>query len=245
MINDENSSLKPEADSHANLLQKVGGLPTKPGIYIYKNDSGSIIYVGKAKNLRNRVRSYFQDRPMDAKTKALIRYIHDVEIIVTDTETEALLLENNLIKQHRPKYNILLKDDKTYPSIRITNEEFPRIFSTRTIIRDGSTYFGPYTDGKYLYHLLRTLRSIFPLRSCDLPLSQHSITAGKYKVCLDYHIKKCNGPCVGYESKEEYSMHIKQAIQILNGKTRDVERMMEERMSELAEAMRFEEAAAI
>ncbi|MGA1413988.1 MAG: excinuclease ABC subunit UvrC, partial [Candidatus Kapaibacteriota bacterium] len=245
MINDENSSLKPEADSHANLLQKVGGLPTKPGIYIYKNDSGSIIYVGKAKNLRNRVRSYFQDRPMDAKTKALIRYIHDVEIIVTDTETEALLLENNLIKQHRPKYNILLKDDKTYPSIRITNEEFPRIFSTRTIIRDGSTYFGPYTDGKYLYHLLRTLRSIFPLRSCDLPLSQHSITAGKYKVCLDYHIKKCNGPCVGYESKEEYSMHIKQAIQILNGKTRDVERMMEERMSELADAMRFEEAAAI
>jgi excinuclease ABC subunit C len=182
---------------------------------------------------------------MDAKTKALIRYIHDVEIIVTDTETEALLLENNLIKQHRPKYNILLKDDKTYPSIRITNEEFPRIFSTRTIIRDGSTYFGPYTDGKYLYHLLRTLRSIFPLRSCDLPLTHQTVSAGKYKVCLDYHIKKCNGPCVGYESKEEYAIHVKQAIQILNGKTRDVERMMEDRMNALAEEMRFEEAAAI
>ena len=244
MSNEVNPSQNHE-DSHAILLKKVAGLPTKPGIYIYKNDSNTIIYVGKAKNLRNRVRSYFQDRPMDAKTKALIRYIHDVEIIVTDTETEALLLENNLIKQHRPKYNILLKDDKTYPSIRITNEEFPRIFSTRTIIRDGSTYFGPYTDGKYLYHLLRTLRSIFPLRSCDLPLTHHSISSGKYKVCLDYHIKKCNGPCVGYESKEEYAVHIKHAMHILNGKTRDVERMMEERMNQLAEEMRFEEAAAI
>ena len=245
MAIDEQPSLNHEDDPHAQLLKKVGGLPSKPGIYIYKNASDAIIYVGKAKNLRNRVRSYFQDRPMDAKTKALIRYIHDVEIIVTDTETEALLLENNLIKQHRPKYNILLKDDKTYPSIRITNEEFPRIFSTRTIIRDGSTYFGPYTDGKYLYHLLRTLRSIFPLRSCDLPLTHQTVSAGKYKVCLDYHIKKCNGPCVGYESKEEYAIHVKQAIQILNGKTRDVELMMEDRMNALAEEMRFEEAAAI
>ena len=245
MQNDAPPSSQHEENQHDILMQKVAGLPTKPGIYIYRNASNTIIYVGKAKNLRNRVKSYFQDRPMDAKTKALIRYIHDVEIIVTDTETEALLLENNLIKEYRPKYNILLKDDKTYPSIRITNEEFPRIFSTRTIIRDGSQYFGPYTDGKYLYHLLKTLRTIFPLRSCDFPLSKQNIIAGKYKVCLDYHIQKCNGPCAAHESKEEYGMHIKQAIQFLNGKTREVEKMMEERMNKFAEDLRFEEAAMI
>lgn len=245
MQNDAIPSSQHEGNQHDMLMQKVSGLPTKPGIYIYRNVSDSIIYVGKAKNLRNRVKSYFQDRPMDAKTKALIRYIHDVEIIVTDTETEALLLENNLIKEYRPKYNILLKDDKTYPSIRITNEEFPRIFSTRTIIRDGSQYFGPYTDGKYLYHLLKTLRTIFPLRSCDLPLTDRNISDGKYKVCLDYHIQKCNGPCAGHESKEEYGLHIKQAIQFLNGKTREVERMMEDRMTRLADELRFEEATII
>ena len=235
-----------DSDSYQfNLQDKIAKLPTKPGIYQYKNVEGTIIYVGKAKNLRNRVKSYFQDRPMDAKTKALIRYIHDVEIIVTDTETEALLLENNLIKQFRPKYNILLKDDKTYPYIRITNEEFPRVFSTRTIVRDGSKYFGPYTDGRYLSYLLRTLRSIFPLRSCDLPLTELSIVNQKYKVCLDYHIKKCEGPCEAHSSKLQYNDYIKQVVQVLNGKTKDLERSMETAMAQCAEELKFEEAARI
>ena len=163
------------------LAEKLSKLPIKPGIYQFKNADGTVIYVGKAKNLKNRVKSYFQERPMDAKTKALIRHIHDIEIIVTDTETEALLLENNLIKEFRPKYNILLKDDKSYPYIRITNELFPRLFSTRTIIRDGSKYFGPYTDGRYLQYLLRTIRSLFPIRSCDLPLTENSINQKNIK----------------------------------------------------------------
>ncbi|MBK6292735.1 MAG: excinuclease ABC subunit C [Ignavibacteria bacterium] len=228
------------------LETKIAGLPTKPGVYLHKDAEGQIIYVGKAKSLRNRVRSYFQEgRPVDAKTKALVRKIADLEVIVTDTEVEALILENTLIKEHRPKYNILLKDDKSYPYIRITKEEYPRVFKTRRVVRDGSKYFGPYTDGTYLYSLLKTLRSIFPLRSCELALTDATIDAGRWKVCLDYHIKKCDGPCEGHIDRERYNEYIRQAQQVLNGRTKDLERQLEERMMQLADDLRFEDAAVV
>ena len=226
------------------LLQKVAGLPTRPGVYLHRDTGGTIIYVGKAKNLRARVKSYFQEgRPVDAKTRALMLRIADFETIVTDTEVEALILENTLIKEHKPKYNILLKDDKSYPYIRVTREEFPRVFSTRRVIRDGSTYYGPYTDGTYLYGLMKTLRSVFPLRSCDLPLTEASIATGKYRVCLDYHIRKCEGPCEAHVGREDYGQHIRDVHRVLQGKTRDLERELETRMHELAELLRFEDAA--
>jgi len=228
------------------LDRKIAGLPTKPGVYLHKDAAGTIIYVGKAKVLRNRVRSYFQqNRPVDAKTKALMAKIADFDVIVTDNEVEALILENTLIKEHRPKYNILLKDDKSYPFIRITREEYPRIFKTRNVVRDGSKYFGPYTDGTYLYYLLKTLRSVFPLRSCDLPLSEAGIAAKKWKVCLDYHIKKCEGPCEAFISAARYNDYIKQAQQVLSGKTKDLVLELERRMHELAEELRFEDAAIV
>lgn len=228
------------------LAEKVAGLPKSSGVYQYRNAAGDVIYVGKAKNLRNRVRSYFQQgRPVDAKTKALVRHIADVEIIVVDSEVEALILENTLIKKLKPKYNILLKDDKSYPYIRVTNEPYPRIFLTRRIIRDGSKYFGPYTDVGYARYLLRTLRTLFPIRSCDLVINDETIARGKMKVCLDFHIKKCEGPCEGHVSQEAYNAMIKQAIQILNGKTKPVEREMEAGMERLAEEFRFEEAALV
>ena len=226
------------------LLQKVAGLPTRPGVYLHRDTGGTIIYVGKAKNLRARVKSYFQEgRPVDAKTRALMLRIADFETIVTDTEVEALILENTLIKEHKPKYNILLKDDKSYPYIRVTREEFPRVFPTRHVIRDGSTYYGPYTDGTYLYGLMKTLRSVFPLRSCDLPLTEASVATGKYRVCLDYHIRKCEGPCEAHVGREDYGQHIRDVHRVLQGKTRDLERELETRMHELAELLRFEDAA--
>lgn len=228
------------------LARKLAGLPTKPGVYLHKDASGEVIYVGKAKVLRNRVKSYFQqNRPVDAKTKALMVKIADFDVIVTDNEVEALILENTLIKQHRPKYNILLKDGKSYPYIRITREEYPRIFKTRNVVRDGSKYFGPYTDGTYLYYLLKTLRSVFPLRSCDLPLSEVGIAAKKWKVCLDYHIKKCEGPCEAFITAARYNEYIKQAQQVLSGRTKDLEHQLEQRMHDLAEELRFEDAAVI
>ncbi len=221
-------------------------MPTQPGVYLHKDVAGTIIYVGKAKNLRHRVRAYFQQmRPVDAKTKALMLRITDVDVIVTDTEAEALILENNLIKEHKPKYNVLLRDDKSYPYICITKEQYPRVFKTRRVVKDGSKYFGPYTDGTYLFYLLKTLRMIFPLRSCELALTDESIAAGKWRVCLDYHIKKCEGPCEGHITRERYNEYIRQAQQILMGRTRDLEKQMEDRMRELSESMRFEDAALV
>ncbi len=228
------------------LVEKISNLPTKPGIYQYFNSSGTIIYVGKAKNLRNRVRSYFQNgRYYDAKTKALVAKISDVEVIVVDTEAEALILEDTLIKKHKPKYNVLLRDDKTFPYIRITSEPYPRVFPTRKVIKDGSKYFGPFTELGRMKHLLRTLRSLFLLRSCDLNINDSSIANKKHKVCLDYHIKKCEGPCEGLVSQEYYNNNIKQSIQILNGKTKDVEKFLENQMEKYAEEMKFEQAAVI
>jgi len=193
---DVDNELDSLAKVNFGLVEKIRNLPTNPGVYIYKNDKGKIIYIGKAVNLRNRVRSYFQSgKYFDAKTKALINHIHDLEFIVTNTEAEALILEDTLIKENKPRYNILLRDDKSYPYIRITNEEFPRIFPTRKVVRDGSKYFGPYTDVKNMRRILRLIQSIFRIRTCKLKLNEESIKQGKFRLCLDYQIKKCDGPC--------------------------------------------------
>ncbi len=228
------------------LAEKLHNLPTQPGVYLHKDADGKILYVGKAKNLRNRVRSYFQQgRPRDAKTRVLVSKIRDLEIIVTDSEVEALILENTLIKEHQPRYNILLKDDKSYPYICVTSEQFPRIFPTRRIVRDGSKYFGPYTETKYMYIMLNLLRSLFPIRSCQLDLTPDSIAKGKFKVCLDFHIKKCEGPCEGFVAKEQYNGMITHAVQILKGKSRSVEKSLEQEMERLSEEMEFEKAVVV
>jgi len=184
------------------LKEKIDNLPTLPGIYQFFNSSGIIIYIGKAKNLRSRVRSYFQEAHIvDLKTKVMVGKIDSLEVIVVDSEAEALILENTLIKKYKPRYNILLRDDKTYPYIRITNEEYPRIFSTRNLVRDGSKYFGPYADVRQMKFVMRTLRNLFQLRSCKLNITAESIEKKKHKLCLDFYIKKCNGPCEGMIAK--------------------------------------------
>ncbi|MCS6807908.1 MAG: excinuclease ABC subunit UvrC [Bacteroidota bacterium] len=228
------------------LAEKLDTLPSAAGVYLHKDRQGNILYVGKAKNLRSRVRSYFQQgRPRDAKTRALVSKIHDIECIVTDSEVEALILENTLIKEHQPRYNILLKDDKTYPYIRVTHEPFPRIIPTRRIIRDGSKYFGPYTETKHMHAVLGLLKSLFRIRSCDLALTKESIAQHKFKVCLDYQIHRCDGPCEGLISQEEYARMIKQAMQILRGKSRAVENELMQEMERLSEALEFEKAALV
>ena len=226
------------------LKDKIKNLPSNPGVYIYKNKNGKVIYVGKASNIRNRVRSYFQsNKHFDAKTTALVRNIHDLEYIITDTEAEALILEDTLIKRHKPRYNIMLRDDKTYPYIRITNEPYPRIFSTRRVVRDGSKYFGPYTDVKNMKRMIRLVRTIFRLRSCKLNLSEEGIANGKFKICLDYQIKKCDGPCEGFISLKDYQENVKNAISLINGKTNEVEKLLLQKMEEAAENLDFEQAA--
>lgn len=239
-INGDESEISP------GLLDKVNNLPKTPGIYQYKNKNGTIIYIGKAKNLRNRVKSYFQrGRPADAKTKAMISKIADVETIKVDSEAEALILEDTLVKKHKPKYNVLLRDDKSFPFVRVTKEDYPRVFPTRTVVRDGSKYYGPFTDVKNLRRLLKVLRSMYYLRSCDYNITDKSIEEGKYRVCLDYHIEKCKGPCEGLISKEKYNENVKSAVQIINGKTREAEKKLLDEMENLAEELRFEEAAQI
>jgi len=226
------------------LARKLAHLPTRPGVYQHRDEAGIVLYVGKAKNLRSRVNSYFHEsRHREGRLRILVSKIRDVDVIVTDTEAEALLLENNLIKDLRPRYNILLRDDKTYPYICIKNEPFPRVFPTRTVRKDGSRYFGPYTDVKNMRLMLETIRSVFRLRTCSLNLSPEPIAASKYDVCLQYHIKKCNGPCVGLESEEDYDESIRQVEQLLNGKTKALTARLKTAMDEAAGNMQFEEAA--
>lgn len=226
------------------LADKLKHLPTGPGVYQHKDAAGTTLYVGKAKNLRARVRSYFQDgRPREARINALVAKVVDVEVIVTDTEAEALILENNLIKEIRPRYNVLLKDDKSYPFICVKNERFPRVFPTRTVRRDGSAYFGPYTDARAMHLALKTIKDLFKVRSCSLPLNQAAIEAGKYQPCLDYHIQKCAAPCVGYESQEHYDATIAQIKTLLNGKTDELTGTLRTEMVRLAGEKKFEEAA--
>lgn len=229
---------------HPALAEKLSRIPRKPGVYQHKDKAGTVLYVGKAKNLRNRVNSYFHaSRNLDGRLRIMVSKVHDVEVIVTDTEVEALLLENNLIKSLKPRYNILLRDDKTYPFICIKNEPFPRVFPTRQPRKDGSKYFGPYTDVRSMNLMLDTIRSIFRLRTCSLNLAPEPIAAGKYEVCLQYHIKKCDAPCVGLQPAPDYESTIKQVEQLLNGKTQGLIRLLKDEMQRVAEAMDFEEAA--
>jgi len=226
------------------LADKLKHLPTQPGVYQHKDADGTVIYVGKAKNLRSRVRSYFQEgRPREAKTEALVKKIADVEVIVTDTEAESLLLEDNLIKRLKPRYNVLLKDDKSYPFICIKNERFPRVFPTRKVRKDGSLYFGPYTDAKAMKLMLKTIKDLFKLRSCSLHLNEAAIEAGKYQPCLDYHIQRCAAPCVGYETEAHYNSTIEQIKTLLNGKTSELKALLQDEMQRLAAEKKFEEAA--
>ena len=224
-------------------LNKIKSVPTEPGVYFFKDKKNDIIYIGKAINLRNRVRSYFQkNKYQTPKNTSMIKRIIDVEWLVVRNEVEALLTEANLIKQHQPYYNVNLKDDKSFPFIRITNEPFPRVFITREIIRDGSKYFGPYTDVVYLRRTLKAIRRIFPVRSCDFYIDQAVIDQKKISLCLDYHIKKCEGPCEGLVSKGHYKEMIDNIVSFLHGKTKSSEIYIHNQMEKASSQLRYEDA---
>lgn len=232
-----------ETDKHIKMILSI--LPDKPGCYQYFDDKGTIIYVGKAKNLKRRVSSYFNKEHDSNKTRVLVKQIRDIKYIVVDTEEDALLLENNLIKQYRPRYNVMLKDDKTYPSIVVKNEYFPRIFQTRNIVRDGSQYYGPYPSVYTAKVMLQMLKELYPLRTCKYPLTPESIAEGKYSVCLEYHIKRCKGPCVGLQTLEEYRQNISEIKEILRGNISQISKHLYEEMQTLAGELKFEEAQKI
>ncbi|HLV40191.1 excinuclease ABC subunit UvrC [Xanthomarina sp.] len=220
-------------------------LPNEPGVYQYFDANGTILYVGKAKNLKKRVSSYFTKQHDYGKTKVLVKKIASIKHIVVNTETDALLLENNLIKKYQPRYNVLLKDDKSYPWICIKNERFPRVFSTRRVIKDGSEYFGPYTSMKTVSTLLDLIRGLYKLRTCTYDLSEEKIKAGKYKVCLEYHLGNCKGPCEGFQTVEDYNEDIKAIRDILKGNFKDSLSQFKQQMKHFAETMQFEEAQII
>ncbi|MFM7666653.1 MAG: excinuclease ABC subunit UvrC [Bacteroidota bacterium] len=228
--------------SNPDLLFKIKSLPENPGIYQYLNSQGQIIYVGKAKNLKKRVSSYFTKNHDNAKTSILVKQIYDLRFVVVSSEFDALILENNLIKEYRPKYNIQLKDDKTFPWICIKNEPFPRIFSTRRIIKDGSQYFGPYPDAKVMYMLLKLIKELFPLRTCKLDLKPSKIQSNKFSVCLEYHIGNCLGPCAGHQTNENYSDSIEQIKNLLKGNYTAVKSMLKNEMNKAAANFEFEKA---
>lgn len=233
---------KEKAIANDYLRSIVMNLPETPGIYQYLDSEGTIIYVGKAKNLKRRVYSYFAKEHESRKTRVLVTRIADIRYIVVNTEEDALLLENNLIKKYRPRYNVLLKDDKSYPSICVSNEYFPRVFKTRKLIRDGSTYFGPYSHVPSMMAMLELIKRLYPLRTCNLALTPENIAAGKFKVCLEYHIKNCKGPCIGAQSHDEYMKSIAEIREILKGNTQSISNALMEEMQKLAEELRFEEA---
>jgi excinuclease ABC subunit C len=226
------------------LTEKLENLPASPGVYQFKSATGEVVYVGKAINLRNRVRSYFQKsyRP-DPRREAMVSKIRDIEVIVTDSEVEALILEITLIQKFKPRYNIDLKDDKSYPYIVVTNEPFPRVFVTRRVIHDGSRYFGPYTDVKNMHSSLKMVREIYKVRSCNYFIDEEVVRNRKIKVCLDYHIKKCEGPCEGLVLRDRYHEMITEVVHVLRGKTATLIKMLDEKMQRAAEELRFEEAA--
>lgn len=237
---------KEENQERLSKLKKiVQRLPEKPGSYQYYDEEGTIIYVGKAKNLKSRVSSYFHTEVDRFKTKVLVSKIHDISYTVVNTEEDALLLENSLIKKYNPKYNVLLKDGKTYPSICITNELLPRIFKTRTINKKWGTYYGPYSHISSMYAVLELINKLYHPRSCRQPITSEGIEQGKYQLCLEYHIKNCQGPCVAKQSVEAYRKNIEQAREILKGNTREVLKNMRSEMEKLAEELRFEEAEEI
>ena len=223
----------------------VSNLPETPGIYQYLNAEGTIIYVGKAKNLKRRVSSYFNREHPNGKTRILVSKIADIKYIVVKTEEDALLLENNLIKKYKPRYNVLLKDDKSYPSICVSNEYYPRVFKTRNIIYDGSNYYGPYSHVPSMNALLELINKLYPLRRCRHSLTPENIRGGKFDICLEYHIKNCKGPCIGKQSHEDYMKDIQEVKSILKGDTQIVCDLLMDEMKALAMEMRFEEAQAI
>ncbi|MFP3860114.1 MAG: excinuclease ABC subunit UvrC [Bacteroidales bacterium] len=228
------------------IKEKIALLPDKPGIYQFFDTGGNVIYVGKAKNLKKRVASYFNKKqPENYRLKMLINKIRDVEYIVVETESDALLLENNLIKKYQPKYNVQLKDDKTFPWICIKNEPFPRVFSTRTIIKDGSEYYGPYTSSNMVRILLDLIRKIYPLRTCRYNLTEENIKAGKFRSCLEYHIGNCKAPCVGKQSQAEYDKNLQHIRKILKGNIQEVIHYMEDLMWKFSQNYQFEEAQSI
>ena len=236
---------KEEISTNEYLRGIVLNLPESPGIYQYLNAEGTIIYVGKAKNLKRRVSSYFNREHPNGKTRVLVSKIADIRYIVVKTEEDALLLENNLIKKYRPRYNVMLKDDKTYPSICVSNEYFPRIFKTRKIILNGSSYYGPYSHVPSMYAVLDLIKKLYPIRTCKLNLTPENINAGKFDVCLEYHIKNCKGPCIGRQSHEDYLKDISEIKEILKGDTQIVSDLLMEEMQALASEMKFEEAQKI
>ncbi len=227
-----------------NILEhKLKNLPDSPGVYQFFDEKGKIIYVGKAKNIKNRVRTYFQNNVSSIKTQTLVGKTANLELIITDNEVEALVLENNLIKQLKPRYNVNLKDDKSYPYIKVTNELFPRIYPTRRVTRDGSKYFGPYTDVKTMKSSLRMINQVFKIRSCKLNITQEAIEKRKFKVCLDYHIKKCDGPCEGLISEKDYGEMVNEVTKVLRGKTDDLIKELKAKMNNAVEMLEFEKAA--
>jgi excinuclease ABC subunit C len=225
------------------LQTNLKNLPASPGVYQFINKNGKVIYVGKAKNLRNRVRSYFQENPGSAKTIAMVSKTEDLQLVITDSELEALILENNLIKQLKPRYNVNLKDDKSFPFIKVTNELFPRIYPTRKVFNDGSKYFGPYTDVRSMRGSLKMINQIFKIRSCKLDLTEKNIADKKFKVCLDYHIKKCDGPCENLVSVKAYNEMVDEVIKLLKGKTDDLIKDLKTRMQTAVENLEYEKAA--
>ncbi|MGD8778644.1 MAG: excinuclease ABC subunit UvrC [Ignavibacteria bacterium] len=227
------------------LKSKLESLPVDPGVYQFKDKNGKVIYIGKAKNLRNRVRTYFQNSVDSPKTAIMVRKVEDFELIITESEIEALVLESNLIKDKKPRYNINLKDDKSFPYIRVTNEPFPQIFPTRNIVKDGSRYFGPYTEVKNMRASLRLINKIFKIRSCKYFIDDEVIKNKKVKLCLDYHINKCDGPCEGLISQDGYNKMVRQVIKLLRGKTDDLLKDFENEMRSAAANMQFEKAADI
>jgi len=222
------------------LKEQVNIFPEKPGVYLFYDNADKVIYVGKAKNLKKRVSSYFTSSRKDFKTLVVLKKIKKIEYIVVETESDAFLLENNLIKKYKPKYNILLKDDKTYPWICIKNENFPRVFLTRRIIKDKSIYFGPYSSAKTAKYLLKLIHNLYPLRICNYNLSDENINNKKFRVCLEYHMKRCLGPCEGKQSKEDYNKNINQIKEILSGKINKILEFLTEKMYEHSKNLQFE-----
>jgi excinuclease ABC subunit C len=233
---------KEEQENREELRLILETLPDSPGCYQFVDEDAVIIYVGKAKNLKKRVTSYFMKEHQEQKTRVLVKQIRDIKYIVVDSEEEALLLENNLIKQYRPRYNVLLKDDKTFPYIVIKNELFPRIFQTRNVIRDGSVYYGPYASVHTAKTMLQMIKSVYKIRTCKFPFSQEAINKGHYSVCLEYHIKRCNAPCTGMISAADYDHHITEIKEILKGNSARITKLLLKQINELAGEMRFEEA---
>ena len=235
---------KDKQNTTFDLFQLIAVIPESPGVYMYLDENGTIIYVGKAKNLKRRVSSYFYKDQPNAKTRVMVRKIKNINYLLVESEEDAFLLENNLIKEHKPRYNILLKDDKTYPWVVVRKEFFPRVYLTRKKYNDKSHYYGPYTSVVNVKHLLRLITNLYPIRTCSSNLTKENVAKGRFRVCLQYHIKKCLGPCTGLQTEEDYNKNIHSIEEILKGNIGEVSKLLYQKMLDLASEMRFEEAEA-